>query len=165
MYDIENMSWSITGKTHLEIKVKGMIKGKHRKDMATCSLSDMYKYDVMIYQTLMNWGMLRSQVKRFVKSLTSCWPKEKIWWDCLSQNVHWTCHLQAVDHKENMWLRWDWLSQMSNVTHLLLVIRKRCDEIAFHKMSNVTYILLVRTKNVMRLPFTKCTLITVTHSL
>ena len=63
--------------------------------------------------------------------LTSCWSQEKMWWDCLSQNVQY--HSLAVGH------------------------RKSCDETAFHNMCNVTHFLLkVIVKDVMRLLFTKC---------
>ena len=65
-------------------------------------------------------------------SLTSCWPKDEMWWDCSSQNVQ--CHSQTV-------------------------VRKTADETAFHKMCNVTHCLLVMEKNGMRLPFTKCAML------
>ena len=65
--------------------------------------------------------------KKCAMSLTTCWSWEKMWWDCLLQNVQ--CHPPPVDHE------------------------KRCDETAFHKMYNVTHILLVI---VTWLPFTKC---------
>ena len=57
--------------------------------------------------------------------LTSCWPQEKMWWDCLSHSVQLECCSLASwsRSQENMW--WDCLSQMCNVTHNLLVIGKK----------------------------------------
>ena len=62
-------------------------------------------------------------------SLTGCCSQEKMWWDCLSQNMQ--CYTPTVGH------------------------RKKCDETAFHKMCNVTHMLLVIGKDMMNLSFTK----------
>ncbi len=43
--------------------------------------------DMCMYQTIMNWGMLRMQVRKIAMLLTCCWSKKKMWWDCFSQNV------------------------------------------------------------------------------
>ena len=116
--------------------------------------------------------VMRLSFTKCAMSLTTCWSYEKMWWDCLSQNVqyhslaggHWKGCDETVFHK------------MCNVTHKLLAIgkdvmrlpfttcashslavghRKRCDETALHKVCNVTHKLLVIGKDVMRLPFTK----------
>ena len=75
--------------------------------------------------------VMRLPLTKCATSLTSCWSYEKMWWNCLSQNVQ--CHSLSVGHG------------------------KRCDETGFHKMCNVTHNLFVIGKDVIRLPFTKCT--------
>ena len=96
--------------------------------------------------------VMRLPLPKCAMSLTCCRSYEKMWWDCLWQNVQ--CCSLAVGHRK----RCDEsaFSEMCNLCHSLPGgHRKGCDETASHKMCNVTHNLLVIRKDVMRLPFTK----------
>ena len=98
-----------------------------------------------------------------VMSLTSCWSWEKMWWECLLENVKY--HSLAGGHRKGC--DETAFQKMCNVAHTLMVIEKDvmrllfrksyvqccslpvCDEIAFHKTCNLTHFLFV-----MRLIFT-----------
>ena len=94
-------------------------------------------------------------------SLTNCWSWEKMWWDCLAQNVQ--CHSLAVIHSQKC----DETAFYKCATcHSHAVShRKRCDETALPKMCNATHLLLFIAKDMMRLTFTnvQCHSHTVNH--
>ena len=103
-------------------------------------------------------------------SLTPCWSKKKMWWDCLSQNVQ--SHSLSVGNRK----KYDETGldmQVRKCANLLLVIgkdvmrlpftkvqchsqtvghRRGYDKTAFHKMCNGAHSLLIIGKYVMRLP-------------
>ena len=111
------------------------------------------------YSLLVIEDVMRPSYTKCAMSLTCCWLLEKMWWNCLWENVqyHWlpVGHRKRCDETE--------LHKMWNVTHKL-GHRERCDETVIHKMCNVTHSLLVIEEEVMRLCFTKCGL-NVIHSL
>ena len=105
-------------------------------------------------------------------SPTSCYSLEKMWWDCLPQNMQCHSHTVVIE-KDVMRLTLAKLAisltsccdrrrcevtsfhTMCDIIHLLLV-KKMCHNTAFCKICNITHILLVIGKDEMRLPFTKC---------
>ena len=102
------------------------------------SLTDCWSYQTAFHKMcnhvthsllVIRKDVMRLPFTKCAMSLTNCWWEDKMWWDCLSQNVQ--CHSLPVGH------------------------RRRCDETAFHKMHNVTHSLSVIGKDVMRLPSTK----------
>ena len=90
--------------------------------------------------------VMRLPFTKFAMPLTGCWSYEKMWWDCLSQNVQ--CYSQTVGIGKYI----QWLSGHNcNVTHILFArssfaLLSQCD------MLPTCYI---HWKDVISLLFTK----------
>ena len=120
---------------------------------------DMMRLPFTKCLTHLLWGIGKDVVRlpftECVISLTNWWSEEKMWWDCLSQNVQ--CRSHTVGHRK----RCDETAfhKMCNLTHILFSHRKRCDETTIHKMCNLTHLLLIIAWKDMTLLFTKCAIL------
>ncbi len=85
-------------------------------------------------------------------SLTSYKSLEKMWRDCISQNVQY--HSQAISHRKQC--HETGFHKMCDVTHWLLVIGKDMMRSSFTKCAISDSLAICHSKDAMRLPFTKC---------